>query len=80
MTMITNPLAIRAVQLRAQMSAVNLESLGMRRRGRSISAMLKEFYGLPKSASYSTLLESLKDDLDNVHEQLLAQTHSGPQA
>lgn len=80
MTTISNPLAIRAVQIRAQISAVKLEKLGMRRRGRSVSAMLKDFYGLPKRASYDDLLESLNDDLANTDEQLLRQSHEGASA
>lgn len=80
MTTTSTPLGIRAVQLRAQIGAVNLEKLGMRRRGRSISAQLKEFYGLPKRASYDDLLESLRDDLRNTDEQFLKQAEEGAQA
>jgi hypothetical protein len=71
MTIVTSALGIRAVQLRAQIGAVKLEKKGMRRRGRSVSAMLKDFYGLPKRASYDALLASLQDDLANVEEQYL---------
>lgn len=75
--MITDPNCIRAVQIRAQISAVKLEKLGMKRRGRSLTVMLKEFYGLPKRSSYDDVLASLNDDLKAMDEIILQEATSG---
>lgn len=72
MTSITNPNAIRCVQLRAQISAVKMEAMGMKRRGPSLTSQLKRFYGLPMRCSYDMVLESLKDDLAQADEEFLA--------
>lgn len=66
------------MQIRAQMGAVKLEKSGFKVRGRSISVRLKEFYGLPKRASYDDVLASLADDLKAVDEQFLAASHGEP--
>ena len=76
MSTISHPLAIRAMQLRTQISAVKCEKRGMRRRGRSVTAMLKDFYGLPRGANHDTVLASLNDELANVDEQLLGSATS----
>ena len=80
MSTISSPLAIRAMQLRTQISAVKLEKLGMRRRGRSVSAMLKGFYGLPRRATHDDVLASLRDDLANIDEQYLRSAQEGARA
>lgn len=76
MTTVTGASAIRCVQLRAQISAVKLEALGMKRRGPSLTSQLKRFYGLPMRASYDAVLESLKDDLAQADEEFLAEAQA----
>lgn len=80
MSAISNPLAIRAMQLRTQISAVKLEQLGIRRRGPALTPMLKGFYGLPRRSTHDDVLASLKDDLANVDEQYLRSAQDGAQA
>lgn len=76
MSTVTGQLAIRAVQLRAQIGAVKLEKLGLRRSGGNITPQLKKFYGLPRTAKHDDVLASLHDDVANVDEQLLASANS----
>ena len=80
MTTISSPLAIRAMQLRTQISAVKLERLGMRRSGGNVTPRLKKFYGLPRNATHDEVLESLRDDLANVDEQYLRSAQEGARA
>lgn len=70
MATIRNPDAIAAIQIRAQIGAVKLEQKGMTRRGRSMSAMLKDVYGLPKSASYDQVLEKLNEEVAKLDKKL----------
>lgn len=81
MTTITNPNAIRCVQLRAQISVIKLEARGMKRRGPSLTSQLKKFYDMPMRSSYDDVLQSLKDDLAQADEQFLddANTQIGVQ-
>lgn len=75
---INNGLAIRAAQLRAQIGAVKLEKKGFRRRGRSLSAMLKPMYDLPMNSSHDTLLELLQEELALTDATLLATAEGEP--
>lgn len=61
---ITGEKAIRSFQLKAQMSAVKLEKLGMKHSGGNITPKLKKHYGLPRTATYDQVLERLQLDRD----------------
>ncbi len=69
-TIVTNPDAIRAVQIVAQRGAVKLEKLGMTRRGPSITSQLKKHYGLKRSASYDDVIAQLNSDLATINAKL----------
>lgn len=71
MTSITNPKAIRAVQLTAQIGAVKMEGLGLRRRGQSVTAMLKKHYGLKRTAKREEVLERLNEEREAIHRELM---------
>lgn len=68
---VTNPNAIHALQIRAQISAVKLEKLGMRRSGGNLTPRLKKFYGLPRTAKHEELLGIMKEHLRRLDEKLL---------
>lgn len=70
MNSITNPLAIRAVQLSAQISCVKLEKLGMKHSGGSVVARLKKHYGLKRTTTPDEIITILKVERDELDEQL----------
>ena len=59
---------VRLLQIKTQMHVVKMEKLGMRRRGTSLTAMLKQHYELPKNASYDTVLEKLTKECSNLEQ------------
>lgn len=71
MSTVSHPLAIRCVQLSAQIGAVKLEKIGMKRRGRALTPMLKEFYGMKRSSSYDEVIARLEADRSETEAQLL---------
>lgn len=71
MATISNPLAIRAVQLSAQMACVRLEKRGFRHSGGNITPALKKLYGLSRSATHDDVLAKLQEDRDAVETKLL---------
>lgn len=64
MTTVTDPRAIRIIQLSTQRAAVRLEAKGLRRSGPSVTSLMKKAYGLPRHASYEDVLASIDDDLN----------------
>lgn len=58
--------AIVRFQLVAQRSAVRLEKLGMTRRGRSVTAMLKEKYGMKRNATHDAVIDRITKDIAEI--------------
>jgi hypothetical protein len=58
------PQTISAFQFRAQLGALKLETLGMKRRGRSAYAIVKEMYGY--KGSKAKVLETMQSDWDKI--------------
>lgn len=58
------PEAISAFVFRAQLGALKLETLGMKRRGRSAYAIVKEAYGY--KGSKAKVLETMQSDWDKI--------------
>lgn len=54
---------INHFQLLTQRHAVKLERLGLKRKGPSITSMMKKKYGLPVTTSYEVLLAEIDKEL-----------------
>lgn len=67
---VTDALAIRAVQLSAQISCVKLEKLGMRHSGGSVTARLKKFYGLKRNTTPDEVLQVLLAERNSIDKKL----------
>lgn len=67
-------LSLRAFRIRTQMRAVKLERVGMKHSGGNLTPKLKEFYQLPKRASYDALLKKMQEELDIVNESIRGET------
>lgn len=70
MTSITNPNAIKALQLRTALRAIRLEERGMTRRGRSVTAMYREHYGMKPRAPRSEVVAAIQNDLQELEASL----------
>jgi hypothetical protein len=63
MTALTTPEQIALFRIAALKQAVKLELMGLRRRGRSATAIAREEMGLKKSASRKEVIEALEQAL-----------------
>lgn len=78
MTSVSNPDAIRLLQMRAQLGALKLEARGMKRKGRSMSAMLKDHWGIPQSTSRAKVQERLEALIEEAEKAYIAKVNGEP--
>lgn len=67
----------RLIQLRAQLQVVKMEERGFKRRGRSLTAMLKAHYGLKRNATYGHVIDMVRQDIAKLEQTLLHEEHEG---
>lgn len=72
MTSISNRTQIKALQLRTAKRAINLEAMGMTRRGRSLTAMYRDHFGLPARASRQQVIDAIDAKLAELDAEILA--------
>lgn len=65
--MFTTPEQIERYRLVTLRAAVRLESLGMKRKGRSAAAISREILGLSRSASFPAVIEGLTQRIEAIH-------------
>lgn len=66
MAMLTQTDHMIRFRLVSQRAAVRLEKLGMKRRGPSVTSLIKKQYSLPMRCSYDTVLARLQEEIDKV--------------
>lgn len=80
MTSVTHSIAIRALQLRTAKRAIGLESKGMARRGRSVTSMYRDYFGLPARASRDKVIAAIDAKIAELDAELLAGSEGAPNA
>jgi hypothetical protein len=63
MTALTTPDQIKMFRTRTLIQAIKLESLGMRRRGRSAATIAKDELGLPRNTSNEAVIKALLEQM-----------------
>jgi hypothetical protein len=66
MTTIITEDSIAIYQLMVWKSAIKLEKLGMKRRGRSALSIAKEHFGMPKRTTYDEVIARIQKEIDNA--------------
>jgi hypothetical protein len=54
------------IQLIVWKSAIKLEKLGMKRRGRLVLSIAKEHFGMPKRATHDEVIARIQKEIDNA--------------
>jgi hypothetical protein len=67
---------IRLAQLRAQLGALKLEAKGMRRRGRSLTAMLRDHYRLPMRCTRAGVIAAVEHEIEVLEAEVMKE-HQG---
>lgn len=65
--MLTTPEQIERYRLATLRAAVRLESIGMKKRGRSAASISRELLGLPRSAPFPAIIESLTQRIEAIN-------------
>jgi hypothetical protein len=47
-------------------SAIKLEKVGMKRRGRSVLSIAKEHFGMPKRTTHAEVIARIQKEIDNA--------------
>lgn len=78
MTSISNPKAIRAMQLRTAIRGIELEAIGMKRRGASLTSLYRTHYALPRGTSRDALIARIRQDIDAIDREILHNADGEP--
>jgi len=65
--MLTTPEQIERYRLVTLRAAVRLESMGMKRKGKSATAISRELLGLPRSAPSPAVIEGLTQRIEAIN-------------
>jgi hypothetical protein len=71
MSMVRGSKLIRLAQLRAQLGALKLEAKGMRRRGRSLTAMLRDYYRLPPRCTRAGVIAAVEREIELLEAEVM---------
>lgn len=66
MATITNPVHIRILGLKTALRALRLEARGMTRRGRSVTAVYRDYFDLPARCSRATVIKRVEQEIDKL--------------